>query len=342
MFDLSHIIDLPLVWSGLIAIAIFMYVLLDGFDLGIGILFPFAPSEECRNKMINSIAPFWDGNETWLILGGGGLFAAFPLAYSILAPALYLPLIFMLIALIFRGVAFEFRFKAESYFSKRVWDQAFHFGSLVAAFSQGLMLGTFVQGVEVVNNAYSGGPFNWLTPFALMCGIAVIFGYALLGSNWLILKTEGVTQKWARKSSMYTSLYLLAFMGLVSIWMPFIHEGVRARWFSSPNIWYLSPIPVLVLIVFILHERAVKKERELAPFLLSVMLFSLNFFGLAISIWPWLVPYKVDIWQAAAFPESQSFLLVGALVLLPIILSYTAYSYYVFRGKVSEKAFYHH
>jgi cytochrome d ubiquinol oxidase subunit II len=342
MFDLSHILNLPLVWSGIIAIAIFMYVVLDGFDLGVGILFPFAPSDECRNKMMNSIAPFWDGNETWLVMGGGGLFAAFPLAYSIIAPALYLPLIFMLIALIFRGVAFEFRFKSESYRSRYFWDQAFHFGSLVAAFSQGLMLGTFVQGIEVINHSYSGGPFAWLTPFSLMCGVAIIFGYALLGANWLILKTENITQKWARKSSMYTSLYLLTFMGLVSLWTPFLNEGVKDRWFSYPNIIYLSPIPILVLVAFIMHERAVKKQAELAPFLLSIALFSLNFFGLAISIWPWIVPYEINIWQAAAAPESQSLLLVGAAALLPIILGYTAYSYHVFRGKVSEKIFYHH
>ncbi|MCE2992525.1 MAG: cytochrome d ubiquinol oxidase subunit II [Candidatus Jidaibacter sp.] len=342
MLDLSHIINLPLAWGGIIAIAVFMYVFLDGFDLGVGILFPFAPSDACRKRMINSIAPFWDSNETWLVLGGGGIFAAFPLAYSILMPALYLPIMLMLACLIFRGVAFEFQFKAKSHKAIKMWEYTFHFSSILAAFFQGLMLGTIVQGISVTNNAFSGGPFDWISAFSFMSGLAVVFGYALMGANWIIYKTEGATQEWARKCSTYVSIYVLAFMGLVSLWMPYINEGVSHRWFSFPNILFLSPIPIAVAVIFFMHERALKQKKELAPFLLSIALFALNFFGLAISIWPWLVPYKVDLWQAAAAPESQSILLIGTAILLPIILSYTAYAYYVFRGKVSEKNMYHH
>ena len=342
MLDLSNIFDLPLVWGGIIALSIFLYALLDGFDLGIGILFPFAPSNECRNKMMNSIAPFWDGNETWLVLGGGGIFAAFPLAYSMLMPAFYLPIIVMLIALILRGVAFEFRFKAVHLFTRSLWDYAFHSGSLIAAFCQGLMLGTYVQGIKVVEYAYIEDTLNWLTPFSLMCGVSVVFAYALLGANWLILKTVDKTRRWARKCSLYISFYVLTFMGIVSIWMPFLNERVRARWFDYPNILYLSPIPVLVIIVFGLHQYALIKKRDLAPFLLTIALFVLNFFGLAISIWPWIIPYQVTLHEAAACEASQSMLLIGTIPLLPMILGYTAYSYYIFRGKVSEKDLYHH
>lgn len=342
MLDLSNVLDLPLVWGSIIVLSIFLYTLLDGFDLGIGILFPFAPSNDCRNKMVNSIAPFWDGNETWLVLGGGGIFAAFPLAYSILMPAFYLPVIVMLIALIFRGVAFEFRFKAINKFSKFLWDYCFHGGSLVAAFCQGLMLGTFVQGINVTEHSHNGGTFDWLTPFSMMCGISVIFAYALLGSNWLILKTVDKTQEWARKCSFYLSFYVIIFIGIVSLWTPSLNEQVRARWFEYPNILYLSPIPLLVIAVFILHQHYLIKKHELAPFVLAISLYVLNFFGLAISIWPWIVPYQITLKEAAACSTSQSMLLVGAIPLLPLILCYTAYSYYVFRGKVSEKDLYHH
>ncbi len=342
MLDLSSVFDLPLLWAGIVAFAVFMYVILDGFDLGIGILFPFAPSDACRNKMINSIAPFWDGNETWLILGGVAIFAAFPVAYSILMPAFYLPIMLMVASLILRGVAFEFQFKAHTHFTNKMWGYIFHFGSIVAAFFQGVMLGTFVQGVEISGQVYSGDGFEWLTPFSLMSGTAVIFGYALLGSNWLILKADGKTQSWARKCSIYVSFYILGFMGLVSLWMPYINKNIKELWFSYPNIAYLSPVPILVIIVFILHERALTKGSEYPPFILSILLFVLNYFGIAISIWPWIVPYQIDIWQASASPESQSILVVGVLALLPMILGYTAYSYYVFRGKVSEKSFYNH
>lgn len=336
MLNFAPYIDLPLIWGGLIAAAIFLYVLLDGFDLGVGILFPFAPSESCRNKMVNSIAPFWDGNETWLVLGGGGLFAAFPLAYSILMPALYLPVILMLLGLIFRGVAFEFRFKAER--ARSLWDYIFHFGSLVAAFFQGVMLGTLIQGVTVVNNVYAGNGLEWLSPFSLMTGLAVVFGYGLLGSTWLIIKTTGQTQSWARDASCYLLMYVLLFLGLVSLWAPFINDQISSRWFSMPNLAYLSPIPMITAATAALLFRGLYTKHETSPFLLTVALFALGYGGLAISIWPWVVPYQISVWQGAAAAEPLSLMLVGAVIMLPVILGYTAYCYYLFWGKASDQA----
>lgn len=338
MFSFAEWLDLPLIWAIIIGIGVFMYVLLDGFDLGVGILFPFAPTDECRDKLMNSIAPFWDGNETWLVLGGGGLFAAFPLAYSIIFPALYIPLIAMLIALIFRGVAFEFRFKANK--SRPLWDGAFHFGSLAAAFAQGVVLGAIVQGIPVEDRSFSGGSLDWLTAFPLMCGVAVVSGYALLGATWIILKTTGETQRWAKESALYAVIYVVFFVGIVSLWMPIIHESIMQRWFSWPNIIYLAPLPLGVLVFGITLVFSIKRGHESLPFFSTLIIFTLSFVGLAISLWPWMVPYNVTIWQAASAPESQSLLLIGAVILLPIILSYTAYCYYVFRGKTSAVTHY--
>lgn len=340
MFDFSSFIDLPLIWSILIATAIFLYVLLDGFDLGVGILFPFAPSDQCRNKMINSIAPFWDGNETWLVLGGGGLFAAFPLAYTILLPAFYIPITLMLVGLIMRGVAFEFRFKAEESF-RWVWDYIFHFGSLGAAFCQGVILGGFVHGVKVSGRDFAGGPFDWATAFSIMTGIAVIFGYALLGSTWLVMKTEDLTQKWSRKVASYTLVFVGIFMALVSITIPFINEQIKNFWFSAPNIYYLSAIPIITVILFILLWRYLyKATREYCPFLCSIGIFLMGYIGLGLSIFPWLIPYNYTIWDAAAYGPSLSLMLCGVVPLLPLILGYTGYCYYVFRGKSSHEATY--
>lgn len=338
MFSFASWLDLPLVWATLIGVAIFLYVLLDGFDLGVGILFPFAPTHECRDKLMNSIAPFWDGNETWLILGGGGLLAAFPLAYAIIFPALYIPIIIMLIALAFRGVAFEFRFKSEKL--RPLWDGAFHFGSLVAAFAQGVILGTVLEGIPVSGREFSGGTLDWLSAFPLMTGVALISGYALLGATWAILKTTGETQRWARDSAQYAVIYVLFFVGVVSLWMPIVHESIMARWFSWPNVILLSPLPFGVLILAYALVRAINKKREVAPFLLSLGIFMLSYIGLAISIWPWMVPYSITIWDAASAPESLSLMLVGAVIMLPIILAYTGYCYYVFRGKTSAVTHY--
>jgi cytochrome d ubiquinol oxidase subunit II len=339
MFSFASFLDLPLIWYGLIITAMFLYVILDGFDLGVGILFPFAPSDTCRDRMMNSIAPFWDGNETWLILGGGGLFAAFPLAYAIIMPALYSPVILMLLGLVFRGVAFEFRFKATGK-SRKVWDYAFHFGSLGAAFMQGMILGGFVQGIEVDGRNFSGGPFDWLSAFSVMTGMALVFGYALLGSTWLIMKTDDTTQAWARQCATYVLAIVAIFMGLVSLSMPFLNEDVRNLWFSLPNFFMLLPMPLLSAGIVVLLWRDLHAQREYRPFFLSLGIFLMNYIGLGISLWPWLVPYKINIWQAAAAPESQSLLLIGTAIMLPLVLTYTAFCYYIFRGKTSHETTY--
>lgn len=339
MFSLESLLDLPLIWYGLISTAIFLYVLLDGFDLGIGILFPFAPSDSCRNRMMNSIAPFWDGNETWLVLGGGGLFAAFPLAYAILMPALYMPVILMLIGLIFRGVAFEFRFKATGK-SRRFWDYSFHFGSLGATFMQGMVLGAFVQGIKVQGRSFAGGAFDWLNAYSVMVGMALVFGYALLGATWLIMKTDGITQDWARKCAGYVLGYVGIFLGIVSISMPMMNADVKALWFSLPNFLYLLPIPLSTVVMFAVIWQSLIRGKEYLPFFLSIGVFLAGYLGLGISLWPWLVPFEVSFRQAAAAPESQSLLLVGTAVLLPLILGYVAYCYYIFRGKTSDETLY--
>jgi cytochrome d ubiquinol oxidase subunit II len=339
MFTFESFLNLPLIWAGIIGLAIFVYVCLDGFDLGVGILFPFAPSEECRRRMLNSIAPFWDGNETWLILGGGGLFAAFPLAYAILLPAFYIPVLTMLIALVFRGVAFEFHYKSSDR-ARFFWDYAFHFGSLAAAFSQGVMLGAFVQGVAVDGRVFAGGPFSWATPFALMTGVALVWGYALLGSTWLIMKTDENTQAWARKISSYVLLYVILFMITVSLWVPFLKNDIYLRWFSWPNLGYLLPIPVATFILCLMLIQSVRSTREIRPFLLTLALFALNYIGLMISIYPWIVPYKVHFSEAAAVGPSLSLMLVGVVITLPVILAYTGYNYYIFRGKSSHEDVY--
>lgn len=340
MLNFSSFLDLPLIWGGIIATAIFLYVLLDGFDLGLGILFPFAPTERCRNVMVNSIAPFWDANETWLVLGGGGLFAAFPLAYSIVMPALYMPIILMLLGLVFRGVAFEFRFKSQG-FHRKMWGYAFHFGSMVAAFFQGVMLGAFVEGIKVNGREYAGNSLDWLSAFSIMTGIALIFGYALLGSTWLIMKTDLHTQVWARKIAMYVLLFVLLFIGLVSLWVPYLHVDISNRWFSYPNIIILAPIPLLTLFcAFKLIVALFWKLSDAKPFIYSILLFLLCYIGLAISLWPWIVPYQVTLRTAAADPSSQTFLLIGVTLFLPFVLGYTLYSYFVFRGKSKEHEHY--
>jgi len=338
MFSLEGSLDLPLIWFGLLVTALFLYVLLDGFDLGVGILFAFAPSDECRDRMMNSIAPFWDGNETWLVLSGGGLFAAFPLAYAILMPALYMPVILMLLGLIFRGVAFEFRFKAVK--SRFIWDFAFHFGSIVAAFMQGMILGAFVKGVQVEGRSFAGHPFDWLNAYSFMTGVALLFGYALLGATWLVMKTDGITQDWARKGASYVLGYVGVFLGIVSVSMPIMNAGVKDLWFSLPNFYYLFPVPLVTVALFIFIWRDLHRGVENRPFFLSIGVFLMGYLGLGISLWPWLVPFAVTFRQAAAAASSQSFLLLGTLVILPVVLTYTAFCYYVFRGKASREGYY--
>ncbi|MBI1309207.1 MAG: cytochrome d ubiquinol oxidase subunit II [Proteobacteria bacterium] len=330
MFDFSPFLPLPLIWGGLVALAVFIYVLLDGFDLGVGILFPFAPSEDARAKLIGSIAPFWDGNETWLVLGTGGLLIAFPPAYGIVLSALYLPATAMLFGLILRGVSFEFRFKAGKR-SRWVWDYAFHFGSLAAAFCQGLMLGGFIQGFQVTGRAFSGGVFDFLTPFAIFCGLAVVMSYALLGATWAIMKTEGTTQKWARRSAIYVLTYAVACLTVVSLATPFLNAQLAGRWLS--NATWLFPLPLATAVTVAFLARSILLESEYQPFFLTTLLFVFSYTGFAISLWPWVVPYQLTFAQAAANGPNLSLLLVGALLVLPVILAYTGYCYWVFRGK---------
>lgn len=338
MFNYGDVLDLPLIWGGLIALSVFIYVLLDGFDLGCGILFPFAGSDKNRSRMMNSIAPFWDGNETWLVLGGGGLFAAFPVAYGIIMTGLYLPVTFMLFGLILRGVAFEFRFKSSK--RRYVWDSVFFIGSISAAFFQGVMLGALVRGLEASDRLYSGGPFDWLTPFAIMCGIAVIIGYALLGSTWLIIKTEYKLQIWARKVSGWLLSALILAMVVVTVFMYFSDILALDGWFSFPGILYLAPMPIIVVLLFFFMRKDLTTEREYRPFLLTVALFLMGYIGVCFAIFPYIVPYQMTIYEAAAADTSLSFMLIGAGIMLPIILSYTAFAYYTFKGKSNHEPMY--
>jgi cytochrome d ubiquinol oxidase subunit II len=333
-------IDLPFIWGAIIALAVLIYVVLDGFDLGVGILFLLFEQPRERDTMMNSVAPVWDGNETWLVLGGGGLLAAFPLAYSIVLPALYAPLIAMLLALIFRGVAFEFRFQAER--GRFLWDWAFAIGSLVATFAQGIALGALVQGIPVSGRAYAGGWWDWLTPFSLLTGVALVIGYALLGACWLVLKTEGPLRDRARRLAAIAGGTTLALIGAVSLWTPFLNAQFKERWFAWPAMLYAAPVPILVAACAVLLYWGLARQRDRLPFLAALGLFVLSYVGLGISLYPNIVPGSVSIWDAAAPPESQGFLLVGTLILLPIILAYTGHAYWVFRGKVSDDAGYHH
>ena len=330
--------DLAFIWAGLIAFAVLAYVLFDGFDLGIGILFPFFRSDEERDQAMNSIAPVWDGNETWLVLGGGGLLAAFPVAYAIVLTALYAPLTAMLLALIFRGVAFEFRWRA---FRKRHWDWAFAGGSMLATFAQGIALGALVQGIAVSDRVYAGGWWDWLTPFSLLTGVALLVGYALLGATWLVLKTEDGLQERAFRFAWVTGLGTLALVGVVSLWTPLMNPQFMARWFAWPAMLYTAPMPLLLAVTSAVLLMGLSRRRETAPFLAAVSLFVLSYIGLGISFYPYIVPPTVTIWSAAAPDSSLRFLLVGAGVLIPLIVAYTAWSYWVFRGKLDPSAGYH-
>jgi len=329
--------DLTVVWAGIILFAVFAYVVMDGFDLGIGILFPvFAVGRE-RDQAINAVAPVWDGNETWLVLGGGGLFAAFPLAYGVLMTALYPPIIAMLLALVFRGVAFEARWRDPGH--RRWWDLAFTGGSVVAAFSQGVALGALLQGVEVSGRAYGGGWLDWLTPFSLLTGASVVAGYALLGACWLIWKTEGGTQDHAYRLAARCGLLLLLGIVAVSVATLGLEFDYHRRWLGFPAVLLTAQVPLLTAILAYAFYRALRRRRELAPFLLALGMFLLTFIGFCISVFPYVVPDALTIWDAAAPPSSQWFMLVGAAVLVPVILAYTGWSYWVFRGKVGDEGY---
>ncbi|MEP2829910.1 cytochrome d ubiquinol oxidase subunit II [Parvibaculum sp.] len=331
---------LAIISGGIIGAAILMYVVLDGFDLGVGILFPFAPDEKARDTMINSIAPIWDGNETWLILGGGGLLVFFPAAYSIALPAFYIPVMAMLFALIFRGVTFEFRHQAHT--STHLWNRSFFWGSLIAAFMQGVLLGALVQGVEVENLRYVGGMFDWLTPFSILTGIGVVMGYGLLGATWVIYKTEGEIQEWAQRAAIILGSGMLVAMAAVSVMTPLLRPAIADRWFGGVNLLYLSPIPLLTLALAATLFWSIFSRRELLPFLSSVGLFILGLGGIAISLYPNIIPPSVTVWDAVAPRSSVIFAMVGVAVVLPMVLIYTIYAYSVFHGKASAEGGYAH
>jgi cytochrome bd ubiquinol oxidase subunit II len=334
-----QMLDFVPIWTLIVGAAVFLYVLLDGFDLGVGMLYGLAPDTASRNTIMNSIAPIWDGNETWLVMGGLGLLAAFPLAFAIIIPAVYFPILVMLLALVFRGVAFEFRFRDAE--RKTFWDHAFCYGSVVATFAQGMVLGAFLQGFKVTGRQFSGTSFDFLTPFSLMTGIALLFGYSLLGSGWLVLKTEGEVQAAARRHGRKCLLGTLVGILLVSIWTPYISAQIAARWFSWPNILFLAPVPILTAIVSVVTWRAFYGRTEALPFIGGILLFLLAYLGIGISIFPMIVPGQFSLREAASSPRTQAFLLVGTLALLPIIFMYTGWSYWVFRGKVRSNTGYH-
>ncbi len=333
-------IDLPIIWAFIIAFAVFVYVVMDGFDLGLGILFPLFPAKGDRDVIMNSVAPVWDGNETWLVLGGGGLMAAFPLAYAVLMPALYTPIIAMLVGLVFRGVAFEFRWRTTRQQQNR-WDIAFAGGSILATLAQGIALGAILQGVHVEGRHYAGGWWDWLTPFSILTGLALAVGYALLGATWLVLKTEGELRDKAYHLSWYLLFAMLGVIGAVSIATPFLHKQYEARWFAWPNVILTAPVPIAVAAVTILLLRSLAAKQDSRPFFLSLILFALSYAGLGVSMYPYIVPQSITIWQAASPASSQIFMLVGVSVLIPLILGYTAWAYWVFRGKVKAGSGYH-
>jgi cytochrome d ubiquinol oxidase subunit II len=333
-------LDLVPIWTLILGLGVFFYVLLDGFDLGVGILFGFAPDTPSRNLIMNSIAPIWDGNETWLVLGGVGLLAAFPLAFAIIIPAVYFPIAIMLLALVFRGVAFEFRYRDVEH--KTFWDHGFTYGSAIATFAQGLVLGAFVQGFAVDGRHFAGSSLDCFTPFSLLTGVALLFGYALLGAGWLVLKTEGELQAFARRTGRRALIGVLVGVGAVSLWTPLADPAIAHRWFAWPHLLYLAPVPIIAALFALLAWRALGgRHGDAVPFIASLGLFAMSYLGIAISLWPYIVPRTYTLWDAASSEGTQAFLLIGTLFLLPIILLYTGWSYWVFRGKVRHDIGYH-
>ena len=328
----GSILDFVPLWTGILGLGVCLYVLLDGFDLGVGILFGFMPDTASRNLVMNSIAPIWDGNETWLVLGGIGLLAAFPLAFAIIIPAVYFPILVMLLALVFRGVAFEFRYREADH--RTFWDYGFGIGSTVATFAQGVVLGAFIQGFKVEGRHFAGSSMDFLTPFSLLTGVALLFGYGLLGAGWLVLKTEGPLQAQARRLGRLCLIGVVLGIGAVSIWTPLMDADIARRWFSWPNIAFLAPVPLLAGVTTLWAWRAFGGKAEATPFIAGILLFLLSFLGIAISLWPMIVPPVYSLGAAASSESTQAFLLIGTLVLIPIILVYTGWSYWVFRGKV--------
>jgi cytochrome d ubiquinol oxidase subunit II len=318
-------------WAALLAFAIIFYVILDGFDLGVGILSGTTRNEGLRTGMMHAISPFWDGNEVWLILIGAGLFGAFPLFYSIFLPALYVPLALMLFGLIFRGVSFEFRDRAGN--MRWLWEWGFFLGSLVAAFVQGAAIGRIAQGVPVFGGQYVNvqGSFDWLTPFPIICGIGLVFGYALLGAGWLVLKTNGPLKDWAYQRMGWLLLGALIFLAFVFSVTIAADIRVRTRWLGNP--WLIVfPLIVAVASYGLLH--GARRKIDGLPYPMAVVVFLASYLALAGSFWPYMIPYSVTITNAAAPVETLRFLFYGAgIVIFPLILIYTGVVYWTLRGK---------
>ena len=332
--------DLPSIWALIIGFGLMMYVFLDGFDLGIGLLFPLVKNKHERDIMVNSVAPVWDGNETWLVLGGAGLLAAFPMAYSVILSALYGPILVMLFGLILRGVAFEFRFKAtESH--RPLWDKLFFVGSFMATFAQGVAMGAVIIGFPVENGEFAGGSLDWLTPFSLFTGCSLLFAYGLLGATWLVVKTEHNLYKQMRKLIKPLTILLALCMLGISIYTPLINADVKAMWFNWSNIVYLAPLPIITGIFVLLLLGSVNSSKHYRPFIYALCMLFMGYLGLCISLWLNIIPPSVSIYEAAAPESSLKFTLVGVVIIVPFILAYTFWSYYVFRGKVVDTDGYH-
>ena len=335
--------NITVVWTGVVVFALFMYVLLDGMDLGIGILFPYAKNKYFRDQMMNAIAPVWDGNETWLIMGGVALFCAFPVVYAAFLPSVYIPLILMLMGLILRGVAFEFRFKSKATQGRMLWNTAFSFGSLLATFCQGIILGSFIHGTNIENGQFVGGPFDCFHGFSVIIALALIFTYGLLGACWLIRKTDGEIREWVTLQAKI--LFPLMIVGLVfiSVWSPYSDEIIYNRWFTAPTLYYVAAIPILMAIVlfFLYRSLYTNPDVDRRPYQLMILMVILGFVGLGISFFPYALPKTLTIWEAASPLNTQVFALIGIVIMMPVVLCYTAYTYYVFRGKVTENMSHH-
>ena len=325
-------------WVVLVGLVLMLYVLLDGFSLGVGILYPFAGSERERDIMMGSIGPVWDANQTWIVFGGGALFATFPMIYTVLFSALYIPLLTFLFGLIFRGVAFEFRANSTH---KTAWDRAFFGGSVIAAFAQGVTLGGYLSGIVVKDGFFAGGAFDWLSPFNLMVGCALVAGYALLGATYLLIKTTGDVQRRAYRQALTAAAVVAAFMVIVSIWTPIHTPFIAQRWWSAPRMYYVWIFPLVGIGAFIGLIMTLRKGKERWPFVFSVALFVSAYLGLQTGIYPNALLPDVTIFEAAAQRRTQMITLIGTLIVLPFVLGYTLYSYRVFRGKVTEGAGYH-
>ena len=330
-------VSLPMFWAGVLALAILIYVLLDGFDLGVGVLFALNRNEGHRQQMMGSIAPVWDGNETWLIIVGTVLFGAFPVVYAIFLSAFYLPVALLLVALILRGVAFEFRYKDARH--RWIWDAGFVLGSIVAAFVQGAAIGAMVAGITVADGRFAGGPFDWLAPFPILCGIGLVIGYGLLGAGWLVLKTTGDLRDWAYQ---WLPRLMKAVIGVVvaALALTLLSDfRVVDRWLDQP---WLFAFPAFAAAAAWGLFRGVSDRRDWQPWLMASTLFVTAFAMLAGSFWPWIVPFHLTIADAAAPTASLAFLYYGiGLVAIPVILVYTGVVYWIFRGKVSADASYH-